>query len=50
VVLLSSSPGRVKLDRPVELPRPRKIDSAGEAVLTAELTAALREEVAAHVA
>jgi NitT/TauT family transport system ATP-binding protein len=49
VVLLTSSPGQVKLDRSIDLARPRKIDSAGVAELAAELTDALREEVASHV-
>ena len=50
VVLMSSSPGRVKRDQQIEIPRPRRIDSAEVAELASELTEALREEVAAHVA
>ncbi len=50
VVLMSSSPGRVKLDERITIPRPRRIDSAEVAQLAGELTEALREEVAAHVA
>ena len=50
VVLMSSSPGRVKLDQKITIPRPRRIDSAEVAELASELTEALREEVAAHVA
>ena len=50
VVLMSSSPGRVKLDQQITIPRPRRIDSAEVAELASELTEALREEVAAHVA
>ena len=49
VVLMSSSPGRVKLDQSISLQRPRRIDSAEVAELASELTEALREEVAAHV-
>lgn len=49
VVLMSSSPGRVKLDQSITLQRPRRIDSAEVAELASELTEALREEVAAHV-
>ena len=49
VVLMTSSPGRVKLDERITIPRPRRIDSAEVAELASELTEALREEVAAHV-
>jgi NitT/TauT family transport system ATP-binding protein len=49
VVLMSSSPGRVKLDQQITVPRPRRIDSAEVAELASDLTEALREEVAAHV-
>lgn len=49
VVLMSSSPGRVKVDQRINIPRPRRIDSADVAELASELTEALREEVAAHV-
>jgi NitT/TauT family transport system ATP-binding protein len=48
IVLLSSRPGRVVDDRPVELPRPRVIDSPGVATLAAEVTVRLREEVRRH--
>ena len=44
VVLMGSSPGRIVTSRPIELPRPRRLDSAGVAELAAELTAELREE------
>jgi NitT/TauT family transport system ATP-binding protein len=49
VVLLASSPGRVKLVQEVALPRPRSIDSAAVAERAGSLTEALRSEVAAHV-
>lgn len=49
VVLLSSSPGRLKSQFPVELPRPRRIDSTEVASLSATLTHELREEVRRHV-
>jgi NitT/TauT family transport system ATP-binding protein len=49
VVLLASSPGRVKAELPVPLPRPRRIDSAEIAVRAGALTDALRQEVRRHV-
>jgi NitT/TauT family transport system ATP-binding protein len=49
VVLMASSPGRVKLEQAVDLPRPRVIDSAEVAMLAGSLTDELRAEVAAHV-
>jgi NitT/TauT family transport system ATP-binding protein len=49
VVLLASSPPRVKLEQPVELPRPRTIDSPEVARLAGSLTGELRTEVARHV-
>lgn len=49
VVLMASTPGRVKLERHVDLPRPRVIDSAGVAALAGALTDELRAEVARHV-
>lgn len=49
VVLMASSPGRVKLERRVDLPRPRVIDSADVAELAGTLTDELRAEVARHV-
>ncbi|MFZ0324359.1 MAG: ABC transporter ATP-binding protein [Actinomycetes bacterium] len=49
VVLMTSRPGRVKLDRPIDLARPRKMDSADVAEHAAELTDALIEEVSQHV-
>jgi NitT/TauT family transport system ATP-binding protein len=49
VVLLTSRPGQVKLDQPVSLARPRRMDSAEVAQHAADLTDALIEEVSAHV-
>jgi NitT/TauT family transport system ATP-binding protein len=49
VVLMSSSPGRIKLEERISLPRPRLIDSPEIAGHAASLTEALREEVSAHV-
>ncbi|GAA4052410.1 ABC transporter ATP-binding protein [Nonomuraea soli] len=48
VVLLSSRPGRVVEDFPIELPRPRRTDSAEVATLAATITDRLREEVGRH--
>jgi sulfonate transport system ATP-binding protein len=48
VVLLSSRPGRVVWEQPVDLPRPRRIDSPAAATLAAEITDRLRLEVARH--
>ncbi len=50
VVLMSSSPGRVKLDQRITIPRPRRIDSAEVAELRQRADRSAREEVAAHVA
>jgi NitT/TauT family transport system ATP-binding protein len=49
VVLLGSTPGRVVQDITVDLPRPRRIDSADVAERAAALTQALRSEVTRHV-
>ncbi len=49
VVLMSSSPGRIKLEETISLQRPRVIDSPEIAGYAANLTEALRDEVAAHV-
>jgi len=49
VVLLSSSPGRLKSEFPVDLPRPRRIDSPEVSGLASTLTDELREEVRRHV-
>jgi NitT/TauT family transport system ATP-binding protein len=48
VVLLSSRPGRVVGEFPVDLPRPRRMESPGVAELAADITARLREEVRRH--
>nr|WP_231492608.1 ABC transporter ATP-binding protein [Glycomyces sp. NRRL B-16210] len=48
VVLLSSRPGRVLHVYDVDMERPRRIDSTPVAQLAAEITDALREEVARH--
>jgi NitT/TauT family transport system ATP-binding protein len=49
-VLFSSSPGRVKTEYPVDLPRPRAFDDVPVATLSGQLTKELKEEVARHVA
>jgi NitT/TauT family transport system ATP-binding protein len=48
VVLLTSRPGRVKSEFAVDLPRPRRIESAPVADLAATIVDQLREEVATH--
>jgi NitT/TauT family transport system ATP-binding protein len=48
VVLLSSRPGRVVAEFPIEIPRPRSSDSVAVAEATAKITDALREEVRRH--
>jgi NitT/TauT family transport system ATP-binding protein len=48
VVLLSSRPGRVVADFPVDVPRPRRIESPAVAGLSATITDRLREEVRRH--
>ena len=48
VVLLSSRPGRVIEEFPVEGERPRRIDSAGISAQAARITDRLREEVSRH--
>ena len=49
-VLFASSPGRVKSEVRVDLPRPRHFDDMAVAGLAADLTDALKAEVARHVA
>ncbi len=48
VVMLSSRPGRVMAEFPVQIPRPRRIDSPEVANLAATITDQLRAEVARH--
>lgn len=48
VVLLSSRPGRIIQEFPVDHPRPRRIDSAEVAELAATITDRLRAEVSRH--
>ncbi|MFI6324938.1 ABC transporter ATP-binding protein [Nonomuraea sp. NPDC050556] len=48
VVLLSSRPGTVVEDFPIELARPRRTDSAEVAGLAAKITDRLKEEVIRH--
>jgi NitT/TauT family transport system ATP-binding protein len=48
VVLLSSRPGRVVKEFPVDVDRPRRIEDREVSTLAGEITARLREEVARH--
>jgi NitT/TauT family transport system ATP-binding protein len=48
VVLLSSRPGRVVAEFPIEIPRPRGADSVAVSQAAAEITDALRREVRRH--
>jgi NitT/TauT family transport system ATP-binding protein len=48
VVMLSSRPGRVIAEFPVEIGRPRRIDSPEVATLAATITDQLRAEVIRH--
>ena len=48
IVLLSSRPGRVVAEFPVEVDRPRRIESPEVSSLAAEVTVRLREEVRRH--
>jgi NitT/TauT family transport system ATP-binding protein len=48
VILLSSRPGRIAQEYVIDIPRPRRIDSAEIAGLAAEITDRLREEVRRH--
>jgi NitT/TauT family transport system ATP-binding protein len=48
IVLLTSRPGRVAAEFPVDIPRPRRIESPAVSSLASEVTARLREEVARH--
>ncbi|MEU1288166.1 ABC transporter ATP-binding protein [Kitasatospora sp. NPDC005856] len=48
VVLLSSRPGRVAREWQIDLPQPRRIESAGVADLSIEITEELRGEIRRH--
>ena len=48
VVLLSSRPGRIAEEFPVDIPRPRRIESPEVGKLATEITARLRQEVKYH--
>ncbi|MFI2610157.1 ABC transporter ATP-binding protein [Kitasatospora sp. NPDC018619] len=48
VVLLSSRPGRVAREWRIDLPQPRRIESAGVADLSIEITEELRGEIRRH--
>jgi NitT/TauT family transport system ATP-binding protein len=48
VVLLSSRPGRVVAEFPIDIPRPRGADSVAVAGKAAEITDRLRQEVRRH--
>ncbi len=48
IVVLSSRPGRAVAEFPVDLPRPRRIDSPAIAALAATVTDRLKEEVRRH--
>ena len=49
VVLLSSRPGRIAREWRIDLPQPRRIESAGVADLSVEITEQLRGEIRRHV-
>ena len=49
VVLLSSRPGRIAREWRIDLPQPRRIESAGVADLSVEITDQLRGEIRRHV-
>lgn len=49
VVLLSSRPGRIAQEWTIDLPQPRRIESAGVADLSVEITDKLRGEIRRHV-
>jgi len=49
VVLLSSRPGRIAREWRIDLPQPRRIESAGVADLSIEITEELRGEIRRHV-
>ena len=47
-LVLSSRPGRVAAEFPVDIPRPRRIESPPVGLLATQITARLRDEVARH--
>jgi NitT/TauT family transport system ATP-binding protein len=48
IVLLTSRPGRVAAEFPVDIARPRRIEAPDVSALAGDVTAALRREVARH--
>jgi NitT/TauT family transport system ATP-binding protein len=48
IVLLTSRPGRVAVEFPVDIERPRRIEAPDVSGLAGDVTAALRREVARH--
>lgn len=48
VILLSSRPGRIVADIPIDIPRPRRIESAAVSEVAGSITERLREEVRRH--
>jgi NitT/TauT family transport system ATP-binding protein len=48
VVLLTSRPGRIAAQFPIDLPRPRRIESPEVAAVAGEITDRLRAEVRLH--
>src|SRR5262245_58947349 len=50
VILLTGSPGRIRKDFPISLPRPRDINSAALSNHAAQITAALKGYIAGEVA
>lgn len=48
VVLLSSRPGRIAAEFPVQIERPRRIESGAVGILALEITDRLRQEVRRH--
>ena len=48
VLLLASRPGRVLQEYPIEIPRPRRIESPEVGAVAGGITQALREEVRRH--
>ena len=48
IVVMSPRPGRIVADMPVDIERPRRIDSPAVSELAATVTDRLREEVLVH--